>query len=117
MLNWYRNLYVGDTAKKRIKKTVWKINHGAGVPGIYLVTLAANPKNQLEVFAADLLLQKPLRRICPQIIGVAKGYEEAVSLVVAITEEVYGATGNVNIRKYLTEQKEQSRLSSPTFHS
>ena len=48
MLNWYKNLYVGDNAKKKQKKLIRKINQGAGVIDIYLVTLAVNPANSLE---------------------------------------------------------------------
>ena len=47
MLNWYKNLYVGDNAKKKQKKLIRKINQGAGVIDIYLVTLAVNPANSL----------------------------------------------------------------------
>lgn len=104
MLNWYKKLYVGDNAKKKMKKTIWKVNHGAGVLDVYLVTLAVNPVNLLEIISANQLLQKSLRRRCPQIVGIAKGYEEAVEVVERIVMEVYNETGAVNVRRYLEQQ-------------
>ena len=35
MLNWYKNLYIGDNAKKKSKKLIHKINQGAGVIDCY----------------------------------------------------------------------------------
>ena len=48
MLNWYKGLYVGNNAKKRKKKLIHRINQGAGVMDVYLITLASNPRDQLD---------------------------------------------------------------------
>ena len=61
MLKWYRNLYIGHNAEKKAKKLIKKINHGAGVLDVYLVTLAVNPENSLEIISANQLMQKILR--------------------------------------------------------
>ena len=55
MVNWYKNLYIGDNAKKKPKKLIHKINQGAGVIDVYVITLAVNPENSLEIFSANLL--------------------------------------------------------------
>lgn len=101
MLKWYSDLYIGDEAKKKSKKIIRKINIGSGQLGIYVITLANNTDNQLEIISSNLLLEKPIRKICPMIIGIAKGYEEALVLVTKITEEVYDKTGNANIRAFI----------------
>ena len=75
MLKWYKQLYIGDNAKKKKKEWIRKINMGAGVVDVYLITLAVNPENQLEIFSANELKQKARRRNCPLIIGLCKGYE------------------------------------------
>lgn len=103
MLKWYKKLYVGDTAKQKEKKIIRKINKGSGQLGVYVITLAANGQDHLDVFSANLLLQKPVRSRCPVIVGIAKGYEEALAVVQEITEEVYGETGAVDIRGFLEE--------------
>lgn len=109
MLNWYKNLYIGDNAKKKSRKLIKKINQGAGVIDVYLVTLAANPANSLEIINANLLLQKPLRHMCPMIVGLAGGYEEAVQLVEQIAGEVYKETGALSIREWLLSKGTQEK--------
>ena len=57
MLNWYKKLYVGDNAKKKKRQLMFKINAGAGVFDVYLITFACNSQNQLEIFSANELKQ------------------------------------------------------------
>lgn len=58
MLKWYNHLYLGDTAKKKAPKIIRKVNQGKLQFDIYLVTLASNPENLLEIISANQLLQK-----------------------------------------------------------
>ena len=100
MVNWYKNLYVGDTAKKKQKKWMRRIENKKAVPGVWLLTLPSNPQNNLDVIPADLLLQPAVRRNCPMIVGLA------VSLVEAIALETYRETGEVKIREWLLNRIE-----------
>ena len=77
MVNWYKNLYVGDTAKKKQKKWMRRIENKKAVPGVWLLTLPSNQQNNLDVIPADLLLQPDVRRNCPMIVGLAVSREEA----------------------------------------
>ena len=54
MVNWYKNLYVGDTAKKKQKKWMRRIENKKAVPGVWLLTLPSNQQNNLDVIPADL---------------------------------------------------------------
>lgn len=108
MLNWYKNLYIGHNAKKKSKKLIHKINQGAGVIDVYVITLAMNPVNSLEIFSANLLMQRAFRRNCPMIIGLAKGYDEAVEIVQQIVNEVYQKTNTAEIRAWLEKQIEKN---------
>ena len=49
MLKWYEHLYVGDNAKKRINYDIRRISNGKPVKDIYLVTIASNEANQLDI--------------------------------------------------------------------
>ena len=93
MVNWYKNLYVGDTAKKKQKKWMRRIENKKAVPGVWLLTLPSNQQNNLDVIPADLLLQPAVRRNCPMIVGLAVSREEAFELVEAIALETYRETG------------------------
>jgi len=104
MLKWFKNLYIGDTANKQKNRIIWKVNHGVGVWDIYLITLASNPDNLLDIISANMLLQKPIRRRCPLIVGLASGHEEALQLVEQIISDVYQKTGAVAVRQYIEQQ-------------
>lgn len=106
MVNWYKNLYVGDTAKKKQKKWMRRIENKKAAPGVWLLTLPSNQQNNLDVIPADLLLQPAVRRNCPMIVGLAVSREEAFELVEAIALETYRETGEVKIREWLLNRIE-----------
>ena len=86
MLKWHKNYYRGASIKN-ISKIRLKLIQGKPVPGIYLITLSENPHNQLEILPTLTLVQETAARICPEIVGIAKGKEEALEL---INIEFYG---------------------------
>ena len=104
MLNWYKKLYVGDNAKRKKKQLIRKINRGAGVLDTYLITLASNPENQLDIFSANELKQKARRKSCPIIIGLSCGYMEALEMTKRLVEDAYAQTGTAQVRQWLEPQ-------------
>ena len=52
------------------------------------------------------LLQPGYPREGRMVVGIAKGFEEAVELVEEISREVYDATGDLELRNYI-QAKEQ----------
>lgn len=101
MLKWYKNLYIGENAKKDHHKMIWKIKIKKKQEDVYLITLASNDKNILDIIETSQLEQEIVRRNCPLIVGIALGYADALELVQKIVEETYQTQGNVDIRKYL----------------
>ena len=104
MLKWYKKLYIGDNAKKKAPSVIKKVNQGKLQYDIYLITLASNEKNLLEIIQANQLLQKTLRNLCPMIVGLAAGYAEALEIVERIVEETYQKQGDTDVRRYLNER-------------
>jgi hypothetical protein len=100
MLKWQKAYYIGESVKNPVKIQT-KINKGRPVPGIYLVTLSDNPGNLMEIIPAVMLVQKTAYDLCPTVIGMAKGKEEALELVQKMIEDVYGETGGFEIEKYM----------------
>ncbi len=103
-MTWYDELYVGDSIVHKTKKIIWKIRHNAGQLNIYVIALASNDHNLLDIIPAQELLQKAYPKCGLRIIGLAKGYEEAVEVAASIVDEVYRNTGAFGIRTYLEEQ-------------
>ena len=92
--------YLGGASIKNISKIRLKLIQGKPVPGIYLITLSENPHNQLEILPALTLVQETAARICPEIVGIAKGKEEALELITDMVQTIYKETGELNIKEY-----------------
>lgn len=107
MLKWYKYLYLGETVRGKEKKVMRRLEKGKPVPGIWLVTLASNEKNNLDLLPADFLVQKALRNLCPMIVGIGFTRVEAMMILLRITAEVYEDTGKMNIRLWLTEKEQR----------
>lgn len=105
-MNWYRKLYLGETVKKSKEELMDKLEKNAGLPGMYVITLASNGRDLFDIFSANQLLQPLFHGLCPPIIGMASGYDEAVELAKEITLAAYRAKGNFDITPYLQEQME-----------
>lgn len=104
-MKWYKKLYLGENAEKQKYKVFGKIRKNKFQIDTYLISLAANSDDLLDILPANILLQpfyknkKNVENI--YIIGIAKGYDEALELVRAIVDEVYQSTGGFDIRGYL----------------
>lgn len=85
---------------KKIKKRKWQFE-------TYLIVLAKNSENHLEIFHSALLLQKLISDKELFLVGIADGYEEAVELVEKIVQEVYDENGNTDIRNYILNKQEE----------
>ena len=99
MLKWHRNHYIGPGIKNipRIRR---RLEHGKPVPGIYLITLSDNPRNLLEILPALTLIQESAADLCPEIVGIAKGKDEAMDLVTEMIQTIYSETGGFEIKEY-----------------
>ena len=99
MLKWREDYYVGEGIKDA-EKTKKRIDAGKVALGVYLVTLSENPGNLLEIIPSYMLIQKSYYAKCPEIIGMAKGKDEATDLAVDIVKNIYGETGAFQVKEY-----------------
>lgn len=102
-MKWYKNLYLGETAKKHKTLIMWKIKMRKFQPGMHLVTLATNPENLLDILPAYVLLQKHYPTENLFVVGMAGNRQEALSLIQTIVNDVYQATGGFDIAAYMEE--------------
>lgn len=88
------------------KESKTRQKHGGGLTqagvafGVYLVTLSENPGNLLEIVPSYMLIQKSYYARCPEIVGMAKGKDEAIDLAVDIVKNIYGETGAFQVKEY-----------------
>ena len=64
-------------------------------------------QNHLEYYSSLLLKQHIFDNASLFIVGIANGYDGALSLIERIAEEAYEKTGEVNLRKFLLDRQEE----------
>lgn len=96
----YPRLYIGKTVNNP-DKLIKKLQRHAGFLEAYVIILARNCSDQLEIHKAGFLSQKYYRKNPPYVIGIAADYDEAVELVRQIAEETYAAQCDCRIKEYL----------------
>lgn len=106
---WYKNFYAGESIESKKEKVKWKILHNAGQLDIYVIALSSNPENLLDIIPAKELLQKAYPKQNMFVVGVDKGYDHAIELAGSIIMDVFQKTGNLNVRDYFLEQRENRR--------
>ncbi len=97
---FYKNLYVGDSIKNSALVR-WKIKHGAGQLKIYVITAPANESDQLEISHCAFLKQKYYRRHPVLVYGIAGSRDEAMNIVIKISDEAASCGMSGDIKGYL----------------
>ena len=104
-MRWAINLYTTEKTKRALPRIKHKLRTRRPQPGIYLITIASNEKNLLDLFQAVFYIQPMLQKLNPDIVGVAENEEAAKNMIVKITEDVYKAQGNFDVRTYFKFQE------------
>lgn len=106
-MRYYKHLYLTEGLEKKKKKSSvsWK---PVNCSQVYVITLAVSERNQLEIYPTIQFKQPAFPEQELFVVGITKGYDEAVELVEQIVQEVYDQTGTRDIRSYILE-KEQGR--------
>ena len=99
----YERLYLGDKANKNRFKILQAVR-AEKTSGYYVLTLASNEKNLLDIYSASSLNQPYYKQQDLLIVGVAADYEDAAMLVGKIVGEVYKKTGGFDVREFLKQE-------------
>ena len=99
-MRWAVNLYTTEKTKKQLPRIIHKLKIRKMQPGIWLITLASNEKNLLDLFHAVYYVQPMLQKMNPDIVGIAENQDAAKELIVKITEDVYRKQGNFDMKSY-----------------
>ena len=102
-MEFFKNLYLGQnvTNVTKIKKQI--LNRSIFV-NAYVITLALN-EDKLEIYDAKILRQTYYQLNPRTIVGIASDYDEALQLILQITEEslLHGYEGK--LKSYLIERE------------
>ena len=105
-MKWYRELYISENLYPDSRKVIDKIRKGKFTPGIYLIALPQNEENMLDVYPLLELRQKYYKKKELYVVGIARGYDEAIELVSSMVMDVYEATKDANVKKYIRGQND-----------
>ncbi len=86
---------------KESRKNHRKAAGGKTGVGIYLLTLSGNKNNLMEILPASMLMQKSFFELCPDILGMAKGKENAIEMAAELLEDMYRRTGSFAVEEYM----------------
>jgi len=95
-----KNLYIGKHVKDA-ELIKWKLRHGVGLVTIFLIIPAQNKIDQLEIVHAGLIKQKYYKKNPVHVYGIARGYSEALDLVVKISDEAITCGFDGRLSDYL----------------
>ncbi len=106
---WYKEFYAGESIASKKEKVKWRILHNAGQLDIYVIALSSNPQNLLDIISSLELMQKAYPKQDLMVVGIDKGYDNAVNLAGSIIMDVLQKTGNLNVREYFLQQQKKLR--------
>lgn len=106
-MKYYKYLYLSDGLKKKKDKVIRKLEQRKFQLDIHLIVLSEGSQNQLEIYHSLLFLQSSYPSRDFFVVGITKGYEEALELVEEITREVYNETRGADIRSYILKREQE----------
>lgn len=82
------NFIVGDSIKEELSDIMDKIKKEKKSHSFYCITEPSNTKNLLDIYCYASLFGRYYKNFNPKVIALAGSEEEAISLVVKMTQEV-----------------------------
>ena len=99
-MRWAVKLYTTEKTKNMLPRIIQKLRRGKLQPGIWLITIASNEQNLLDIFQSVYYIQPMFAKLNPDIVGIADNEESAKELLQKIVEDVYRETGCFDVRTY-----------------
>ncbi len=108
-MDWYQEFYAGESIAGKKEKVKRKILRNAGMMNIYIIALSSNPENLLDIIPSWELMQNCYPKSELLVVGVDRGYENAIELASVIIMDVYQETGTFQVRDYFLEKYRENQ--------
>ena len=106
-MTFYCNLYVSEDLEDKKEKVMQKLESNSMQPFVYVITLSQGEQNHLEFYSSLLYKQHIYENTPVFVVGIAKGYDDALYLVEAIAEDIYKKTNDLDIRGYIQRRQKE----------
>lgn len=101
-LTYHPRLYLGDgISGKKLDKIKRKLHTKPFLANVFLITIASNPKEQLDILDARQIAQPYYKDVELYVVGIASDHEEAIDLVEQIVKECLKERGDCALKEYL----------------
>lgn len=101
-LKYHPDLYLGESInRKKLDKIKKRLENKPLLSGVFLIALAGNPSDQLEIYDARQLAWKYYEKYPPYVVGIAGNHEEAVRMVEQMVRECIEKRGDCALKEYL----------------
>lgn len=104
MIHWANQMFYDEKITKKNSISQMMLRNTITKRHLYCVVLSTNPNNLLDIIRTKEFKLPCYRDTQFYVLGLASGYDQAVSLVLQIVDEVYQATGDVNVREYYKDR-------------
>ncbi len=101
MIRWMEGLYLGEGVEKRYKRIREDMERGKLRWHVYVLMLSTNPQNQLDILSSAFLRQPFYRNQDLTVVGLASGYQEALTVLQRMAADAVRATGKADLRAFL----------------
>ena len=106
MIKYYKDLYLTDTTEKNLSKIKRKLKLGAGMAGLFVITLSDTPGDMFNIMHASMFKIRRIRHLDHLVIGLAESRRKAYEIVGRIVMAHHERTGGYEgIRDYFAEGK------------
>lgn len=106
-IKFYCDLYVSECWQEKKERIIKKLKQNRLQPQVYVIALSQGEQNHLEFFSSVLLKQHVFKDAGLFVVGIADGYDEALSIITAITDQVYKETADADIRRFILNRQEE----------
>ncbi|MFG6355877.1 MAG: hypothetical protein K1W26_03480 [Acetatifactor sp.] len=101
-LKYHPRLYLSEGInREKLEKIKRDLAVRPDKAGVYVLTLAGNESDQLDIYASKYLRQKYYNRRPLYVIGLAEDHGAAVGIVERIAKETWAARGDAGMKEYL----------------
>lgn len=105
-MKFFQDMYVSEAVASHTDELIAKIKQNSAVKGLYLIVLAENPKNLLEIIASREIVKTLYSKREFWIVGLAGGRKDALQLVERIVGQMYEQTGKFDVRAYFQVEED-----------
>lgn len=110
-MEYYKYIYKSEQIQGPVSRLIWCLEHNAGMPQIFVISLASNSVDLFDIVHSTLYMQDSYKKEASLIVGFAKGYEDALYLVQEIFEDIVSKTNShTGVRSYIECQQQGGKV-------